>query len=268
MTRIIVEPPDRVRIAIVGKYIELKDAYKSISESFVHAGIPHHVGVEPVWIDSESMEGREVGEGKLEEVFRDCHGVLVPGGFGDRGIQGKINAIRYARERGRPFLGICLGLQCAVIDIGRDLAGLAMANSAEFDPATPYPVIHLMEDQQYIEMMGGTMRLGAWPCRIEPGTLAHRCYGETEVSERHRHRYEVNNAYRKQLAEAGVVFSGTSPDGRLVEIIELAGHPFFLAVQFHPELRSRPHRPHPLFSGLVGAAVAHRQQVRARRQAG
>ncbi len=266
MTRIILDPPDRVRIAIVGKYVELKDAYKSITESFVHAGIPHHVGVEMVWIDSESLQGREVGDRKLADALRDCHGLLVPGGFGDRGIQGKINAIRHAREQKLPFLGLCLGLQCAIIDIGRDLAGLDMANSSEFDPATPHPVIHLMEDQQYLEMMGGTMRLGAWPCRLEPGTLAHRCYGQTEISERHRHRYEVNNAYRDALAAAGVVFSGTSPDGRLVEIVELAGHPFFIAVQFHPELKSRPHRPHPLFSGLVGAAVAHQQQARARSQ--
>lgn len=264
MTGIILAPPDRVEIAVVGKYIELKDAYKSITESFVHAGIPHHVGVETVWIDSESLEGREVGERKLAEAFGLCHGLLVPGGFGDRGIQGKINAIRYAREQKLPFLGICLGLQCATIDISRDLAGLEMANSSEFDPATPHAVIHLMEDQQYIEMMGGTMRLGAWPCRVAPGTLAHRCYGADEVSERHRHRYEFNNAYREALADVGVVFSGTSPDGRLVEIIELTGHPFFLAVQFHPELKSRPHRPHPLFQGLVGAAVAHQEQARAR----
>ncbi|MDD5719197.1 MAG: CTP synthase [Candidatus Krumholzibacteria bacterium] len=266
MTRIILDPPDRVRIAIVGKYIELKDAYKSISESFVHAGIPHHVGVDPVWVDSESLEGRDVGERKFAEVFRDCHGVLVPGGFGDRGIQGKINAVRHAREQGLPFFGICLGMQCAVIDIGRDLASLDMANSSEFDPATPHPVIHLMEDQQYIEMMGGTMRLGAWPCVIAPGTLAHRCYGQTEISERHRHRYELNNAYREALQRAGLVFSGTSPDGCLVEIMELAGHPFFLAVQFHPELKSRPDRPHPLFRGFVGAAVEHQRAARAPQQ--
>ncbi|HOX26681.1 MAG TPA: CTP synthase [Candidatus Krumholzibacteria bacterium] len=268
MTRMILAPPDRVRIAIVGKYVELKDAYKSITESFVHAGIPNHVGVDQVWIDSESLEGRDVGEGKLDEIFKDCHGVLVPGGFGDRGIQGKINASRYAREREIPFFGICLGLQCAMIDIGRDLAGLAMANSSEFDPATPHAVIHLMEHQQYIEMMGGTMRLGAWPCAIKPGTLAHRCYGRADVSERHRHRYEVNNAYRPALAAAGVVFSGTSPDEQLVEIMELPSHPFFLAVQFHPELKSRPNRPHPLFREFVRAAVEHQERIRAQKAQG
>ncbi|MBD3221355.1 CTP synthase [bacterium] len=259
MTRIILDPPDRVRIAIVGKYTELKDAYKSISESFVHAGIPNLVGVDLKWVDSESLEGREVGDRKLAEVFEGCHGVLVPGGFGDRGIQGKVNAIRYAREKRIPFLGLCLGLHCAMIDMARDLAGLEMANSAEFDPASPHKVIHLMEDQQYIEMMGGTMRLGAWPCVIKPDTLAHRCYGIDEVRERHRHRYEVNNAYRERLEAAGVVFSGTSPDGSLVEILELPSHPFFLAVQFHPELKSRPRRPHPLFRGFVRAAVDHRE---------
>ncbi len=262
MTRMIIDPPDRVRIAIVGKYTELKDAYKSITESFVHAGIPNHVGVDQIWVDSESLEGREVGDRKLAEVFGDCHGILVPGGFGDRGIQGKINAIRWARERRVPFLGICLGLQCAMIDLARDLAGLDMANSAEFDPATPHPVIHLMEDQKYIQMMGGTMRLGAWPCRIQPDTLAHGCYDQAEVSERHRHRYEVNNAYREALAAAGVVFSGTSPDEQLVEMLELPGHPFFLAVQFHPELKSRPNRPHPLFREFVRAAVAHQDRAR------
>jgi len=265
MTRMILDPPDRVRIAIVGKYTELKDAYKSITESFVHAGIPNHVGVDQVWVDSESLEGREVGDRKLADVFADCHGILVPGGFGDRGIQGKINAIRYARERKLPFLGICLGLQCAMIDLARDLAGLERANSAEFDPATPHPVIHLMEDQKYIQMMGGTMRLGAWPCRLVPDTLAHRCYGKDEVSERHRHRYEVNNAYREQLVRAGVVFSGTSPDEQLVEVLELPGHPFFLAVQFHPELKSRPNRPHPLFREFVRAAVGHQDRARQKR---
>jgi CTP synthase len=257
MTRLILDPPDRVRIAVVGKYVELHDAYKSINESFVHAGIPHRVAVDQVWVDSESLEGEEVGERRLAETFTDCHGILVPGGFGDRGIQGKVNAIRWARERGVPFLGICLGLQCAMIEIGRDLVGLAMANSSEFDPDTPHPVIHLMEEQKGIDRLGGTMRLGAYPCLVQPGTLAHRCYGKTEISERHRHRYEVNNAYRERYAAAGVVFSGLSPDGQLVEVMELPAHPFFIAVQFHPELKSRPNRPHPLFRDFVGAAVAH-----------
>jgi CTP synthase len=188
--------------------------------------------------------------------------VLVPGGFGDRGIQGKINAIRRARERGIPFLGICLGLHCALIEIGRDVVGLDMANSSEFDPATQHPVIHLMEEQKNIANLGGTMRLGAYPCHLQEGTLAHRCYGRTEVSERHRHRYEVNNAYREAFAEAGLVFSGLSPDGSLVEILELRDHPFFIGVQFHPELKSRPRNPHPLFREFVAAAVQHQKLAR------
>ncbi len=257
MTRIILDPPDRVRIAVVGKYVELRDAYKSINEAFVHAGIPNHVGVEQVWVDSESLEGPDVGERRLRETFEGCSGILVPGGFGDRGIQGKINAVRHAREKRIPFLGICLGLQCAMIEMGRDLVGLEMANSSEFDPSTRHPVIHLMEDQRGIDRLGGTMRLGAYPCVLREGSLAERCYGAREISERHRHRYEVNNGYREAFERAGVVFSGLSPDGRLVEIIELPSHPFFVAVQFHPELKSRPHRPHPLFREFVAAAVAH-----------
>jgi CTP synthase len=216
------------------------------------------VGVDQVWVDSESLEGPDVGDARLREIFAGCHGILVPGGFGDRGIPGKVNAVRFAREQGIPFLGICLGLQCAMIEIGRDIVGLERAGSAEFDPGTPHPVIHLMEKQKGIVNLGGTMRLGAYPCQIEPGTLAHRCYGRLEISERHRHRYEVNNDYREVFARAGVVFSGLSPDGLLAEIIELPGHPFFIAAQFHPELKSRPRRPHPLFRAFVAAAVGHR----------
>ncbi len=262
MVSIILNPPETVKIAVVGKYVELKDAYKSISESFVHAGIPNHVGVELAWVDSESLEGKEVGERRLDEAFDGCHGILVPGGFGDRGIQGKVNAVRYARERGVPFFGICLGLQVAMIEIGRDVAGLPMANSSEFDPAAEHPVIDLMLEQRGITDMGGTMRLGAYPCRLVEGSLAARCYQVDEISERHRHRYEVNNDYRDRFAEHGVVFSGLSPDGELVEIIELPDHPFFLAVQFHPELKSRPNRPHPIFTAFVAAAVGHQNQVR------
>jgi len=262
MTRIIVDPPDTVRIAIVGKYTDLKDAYKSIIEAFIHAGIPNHVGVEQIWVDSESLEGDEVGELKLKETFEGCHGILVPGGFGDRGIEGKVSAIRHARRHRIPFLGICLGLQCAMIEIGRDLVGLEMAGSAEFDPSTPHPVIHLMEEQKGIANLGGTMRLGAWPCVLKPASRAYHCYGELEISERHRHRYEVNNVYRERFEDAGVVFSGTSPDGNLVEIMEVPGHPYFVAVQFHPELKSRPHRAHPLFRELVAAAVDHQNLQR------
>ena len=262
MVNVILNPSDTVRIAIVGKYVELKDAYKSITESFIHAGIPNHVGVEMVWVDSESLEGSEVSEQRLKEIFADCHGILVPGGFGDRGIQGKVNAVRYAREGKIPFFGICLGLQCAMIEIGRDLAGLERAGSSEFDASGPHPVIHLMEEQKGIKNMGGTMRLGSWPCQLKPGSRAYQCYGDLDINERHRHRYEVNNNYREQFEQVGVVFSGTSPDGELVEIMELPAHPFFLAVQFHPELKSRPRRPHPLFRQFVAAAVDHQNQER------
>ncbi len=257
MVHAVLNPSESVRIAIVGKYTELKDAYKSIIESFIHAGIPHHVNVEQVWIDSETLEGDDVGDHRLAEIFDDIHGVLVPGGFGDRGIPGKVKAIRFARENKVPFLGICLGLQCAMIEIGRDVVGLEKAGSAEFTPETPHPVIHLMEDQRGIANMGGTMRLGAYPCHIVPDSRASSCYGELEISERHRHRYEVNNKYVEDFEKAGVLFSGLSPDGQLVEIMELPEHPFFIAVQFHPELKSRPGRPHPLFREFVGSAVTH-----------
>jgi CTP synthase len=262
MVNAILNPPDTVRIAIVGKYVELKDAYKSIIESFVHAGIPNHVGVEQVWVDSEDLEDSEVGHQRLREIFNDCHGILIPGGFGDRGIEGKIRAIRFARQNKIPFFGICLGLQCAMIEIGRDMAGLEKANSSEFEEATVHPVIHLMEDQKNVENKGGTMRLGSWPCNLKPGSRAYHSYGALEINERHRHRYEVNNKYRAQFEEAGVVFSGTSPDGNLVEIMELPAHPFFVAVQFHPELKSRPSRAHPLFKALVAAAVDHQNLQR------
>ncbi len=258
----ILNPSDTVRIAIVGKYVELKDAYKSIIESFVHAGIPNHVGVEQVWVDSEDLESSEVGQQRLKEIFGDCHGILIPGGFGDRGIEGKISAIRFARRNKIPFFGICLGLQCALIEIGRGLVGLDKAGSAEFDPTTEHAVIHLMEEQKAVKNKGGTMRLGSWPCVLKPNSRAYHCYGELEISERHRHRYEVNNKYREQFEAAGVVFSGTSPDGNLVEIMELPAHPFFLAVQFHPELKSRPRRAHPIFKAFVGAAVDHQNLAR------
>ncbi len=260
MMDIITNPPDTVKIAIVGKYVELKDAYKSIIESFIHAGIPNRVHVEQVWIDSESLEGKDVGDDRLATAFTGCHGILVPGGFGDRGIPGKINAVRWAREQGIPFFGICLGLQCAMIEIGRDMVGLPMANSSEFDPDCEHPVIDLMREQRDIKGLGGTMRLGAYPCRLASGSLAAELYGAEQISERHRHRYEVNNEYRDRFVEAGVLLSGLSPDGRLVEIIELPGHPFFIAVQFHPELKSRPNRPHPLFERFVAEAVAHQRR--------
>ncbi len=259
MVGMILNPPATLKIAVVGKYIELKDAYKSIIEAFIHAGIPNRVGVEQVWIDSESLEADDVGDQRMAEIFADIHGILVPGGFGERGIPGKINATRFARENGVPFLGICLGLQCAMIEIGRDVVGLEKAGSAEFDPASTHPVIHLMEQQRGIANLGGTMRLGAYPCVLTPGSLAARCYREEQISERHRHRYEINNVYRDRFAAVGVEFSGTSPDDSLVEIMELPAHPFFIAVQFHPELKSRPNRPHPLFREFVAAALRHQE---------
>jgi len=250
---------ESVDIAVVGKYIQIVDAYKSIIESFTHAGVANDVHVNLRWVDAEKIE-----EDGPEKWLDSVDGVLVPGGFGERGTEGKITAVRYARENGVPYLGICLGLQMAVIEFARDVCGLE-AGSSEFDIDVPHPVIDLMYDQRSKSKMGGTMRLGAYPCVIKEGTLAHRLYGVTEISERHRHRWEVNNAYREQLSGKGLVFSGLSPDGDLVEIIELPGHPYFIAGQFHPELKSRPMRPHPLFRGLVAAA---KDLSRARAQGG
>lgn len=237
-----------VRVAIIGKYIKLQDAYLSVVEALGHAGGANGVKVELDWVDSETLEDRECTERRLAGV----DGVLVLPGFGDRGSEGKIEAARYARETRTPYLGLCLGMQIEVIEFARNAAGLEMANSTEFEQDTPHPVIDIMPDQVGVDM-GGTMRLGRWPCKIEPGTLAAEVYGQDFVHERHRHRYEVNNAYREALEDAGMVFSGTSPDGRLVEIAELKDHPFFIGSQFHPEFKSRPLRPHPLFHGFVAA---------------
>ena len=238
-----------IRIAIIGKYIKLQDAYLSVVEALGHAGGAHGLKVELDWVDSEQLFDREATEARLAGV----DGVLVLPGFGHRGAEGKIEAARYAREAGTPYLGLCLGMQIAIIEFARNVAGLEMANSTEFED-TPHPVIDIMPDQVGVDM-GGTMRLGHWPCKIVSGTLAAELYESDLVEERHRHRYEVNNAYREALSEAGMVFSGTSPDGRLVEIAELKNHPFFIGSQFHPEFKSRPLRPHPLFYGFVGAGA-------------
>jgi len=246
---------DEVSVAIVGKYVDLHDAYISIVESLNAAGIKHGVKVKPVWVASDTLK-----EGRCAEVLKNVHGVLVPGGFGIRGIEGKIMAIQHARENGVPFLGLCLGLQCAVIEFSRNAAGMEQANSSEFDPNTPYPVIDLMAHQKDIDGLGGTMRLGLYPCKVQPGTRAAQAYGEEVIYERHRHRYEVNNALRHKMEEAGLVFSGLSPDDRLVEIIEIPEHPWFVASQFHPEFKTRPLKPHPLFRDFVGAA-AKRQRL-------
>jgi CTP synthase len=242
-----------VRIAVVGKYVNLPDAYLSVIEALKHGGYHHEARVDIRWVASD-----ELVSGDLEEILGDADGILVPGGFGVRGVEGKVDAIRFARERGVPFLGICLGLQCAVIEFARDVCGLDDANSSEFEPANPHPVIDLLPEQKDVIDMGGTMRLGAQPCHVEPDTLAFEAYREPVVYERHRHRYEVNPEYHQVLREHGMAFSGLSPDSRLVEIIELPDHPFFIAGQFHPELKSRPTRPHPLYREFVGAAVVRR----------
>ncbi len=243
-----------VNIAIVGKYVTLKDAYLSVIEALKHGGFHHGARVNLTWIPSD-----ELIAGGVEEILGRADGILVPGGFGIRGVEGKVEAIRFARESKIPYLGLCLGLQCAVIEYARNVCGLQGANSSEFDSETPHPVIDLLPEQEDVVDMGGTMRLGAYPCDISAGSLAERCYGEPLIHERHRHRYEVNPSYHGILQEYGMAFSGMSPSRRLVEIIELPDHPFFIAGQFHPELKSRPTRPHPLFREFVGAALARRQ---------
>jgi CTP synthase len=254
MMQRIKNPSGRVTIGICGKYTHLKDAYKSIIEAFVHAGVENDARVHLKWIDSQ-----EVSSQGAEKNLSDVDGLLIPGGFGERGIEGKIEAVRYVRENRIPYLGICLGMQCAVIELARNVCGMKKANSYEFDHDTPYPVIHLMPDQEKVTDMGGTMRLGAYPCILEKGSLAFAAYGEEKISERHRHRYEFYNKYRDELTKAGLKLSGLSPDGRLVEIVELSDHPWFVAVQFHPELKSRPTRAHPLFRDLVKAALNYRK---------
>jgi CTP synthase len=244
----------RVRIAVVGKYTELVDSYKSVQESLIHGGIAHDVGVEIDWIASRIFE-----ETPPDAVLEPYDGLLIPGGFGERGVEGMLQAIAWARKNDRPFFGICLGLQCAVIEFARNVCGIREADSLEFQPETPDPVICLMNSQRQVTDMGGTMRLGAYPAVLTLGSRARMIYGTHEISERHRHRYEVNNLYREPLEAAGLRFSGLSPDGQLVELIELPDHPWFMGCQFHPELKSRPTRPHPLFAAFIGAAAAHAQ---------
>ncbi len=246
-------PKHEISIAVVGKYAEHKDAYKSIYESIDHAGIHHHAQVRIARIQSADIE--EVG---TDRILSGYDGILIPGGFGERGVEGKVQAIRYAREKEIPFFGICLGMQCAAIEFGRNVVGLERAHSTEFDKDTPNPVICLLDEQKQITNLGGTMRLGAQPCSLKPDTLAQRAYQANEISERHRHRYEFNDAYRGSFEEHGMVFSGLSPDGSLVEILELKTHPHFLAVQFHPEFKSKPTKCHPLFASFIGAAIQRR----------
>ena len=246
-------PRKTVTIGLVGKYVDLPDAYLSVVESLRHAAAEHSAEVDIRWIPSEEVDGL-----LAESYLEDLDGILVPGGFGLRGVEGKIEAARHAREGGIPYLGLCLGLQCAVIEYARNVLGYRDAHSSEFDPTSRHPVIDLMEDQADVEDMGGTMRLGIYPAKLADGSLAKRLYDETVIYERHRHRWEVNNRYRRELADAGMAMSGISPDERLVEIIEIPDHPYFIASQFHPEFKSRPDDPHPLFSGFVAAALEYR----------
>ncbi|HSG98995.1 MAG TPA: CTP synthase [candidate division Zixibacteria bacterium] len=247
----------RVKIAICGKYVGLKDAYKSIIEAFSHSGAANDARVDLVWVSSEDIKKQGA-----EKFLRDVDGLLIPGGFGERGIEGKIEAIRYVREHDIPFLGICLGMQCAVIEFARSVAGIEDAHSYEFYRDLKHPVIHLMADQEKVTDLGGTMRLGAYPAKLEKDSLTYKAYGVELISERHRHRYEFNNQYRDLLVKAGLKLVGVSPDDSLVEIIEVEDHPWFVGVQFHPELKSRPTRPHPLFRDFVGAAVRHVVETR------
>ncbi len=245
-------PNKEVTIALVGKYTQLHDAYLSVVEALKHGGIARHANVHLKWVDSEL-----VTEENVAEYLSDVDGVLVPGGFGNRGIEGMITAIRYARENKIPFLGLCLGMQLTIVEYARNVLGYHDAHSIEMNPNTMHPVIALMPDQDGIEDIGGTLRLGAYPCVLADGSKAQELYGEKEISERHRHRYEVNNDFRKALTENGMVLSGVSPDGRIVEMVELSDHPFYIATQAHPEFKSRPNRPHPLFRGLIAAAAEY-----------
>jgi len=256
MVEKILRPPQRVTIAVVGKYTDLHDAYKSVQEALLHGGIPNDVGVDIAWLSSDQF----TDPATTSRLLADKHGLLVPGGFGVRGVDGMIQAVRTAREQGIPFFGICLGLQIAIIEFARNVCKLPDPNSTEFEPDCETPVIALLASQREVTDLGGTMRLGAYPARLRPDSLAAQAYGGTEISERHRHRWEVSNAYREVLAEHGLRLSGQSPDGGLVEVIEYPEHPWFLGCQYHPELKSRPTRPHPLFASFIAAAKRHAEQ--------
>jgi CTP synthase len=264
-------PKDVVKIGIVGKYVEYEDSYKSLKEALVHGALAHNLKLELNWIEAEGLESADKNsddsEKSYEAQLEGYDGLLVPGGFGKRGIEGMLKAIRYAREKHVPYFGICLGMQTACIEYARNVCGLADANSSEFDPATPHRVIYKLRELRGVEELGGTMRLGAWPCKIEPGTLAYRVYGQTEISERHRHRYEFNREYEETMVAAGLRISGSTPDGTYVEMIEIPGHPFFLGCQFHPEFKSKPLEPHPLFKEFVGASYQHGQKKKEQKDA-
>ena len=253
-------PKAEVNIGIVGKYVEYEDSYKSLKEALVHGALAHNLKLNLNWIEAE---GLETGGATNEEQLEGYDGILVPGGFGKRGIEGMLIAIRYAREKKVPYFGICLGMQTACVEFARNVCGLEDANSSEFDPATPHRVIYKLRELRGVEELGGTMRLGAWTCKIEPGTLAHKVYGQLEISERHRHRYEFNREYESTLVAGGLRISGSTPDGTYVEMVELPDHPHFIGCQFHPEFKSKPLEPHPLFKSFVGAAYEHGLKRRA-----
>jgi CTP synthase len=249
-------PKGEVRIGIVGKYVQLEDAYKSLREALLHGGLAHNHKTVIEWIESEEIDSLETAEKRL----RAYDGILVPGGFGKRGIEGMVHTIQFARENKIPFFGICLGMQCATIEYARDAAGLKQADSTEFDPQTPHRVIYKLRELLGVDEMGGTMRLGAWQCKLEPGSFAYKAYGKAEISERHRHRYEFNREYEKTLTTAGLKITGRTPDENYVEIVEAPEHPWFLGCQFHPEFKSKPLEPHPLFAAFIGAALEHKIQ--------
>src|SRR5690242_9593229 len=259
-------PKDEVSIAIVGKYVEYEDSYKSLKEALVHGAVGQSLKLNVTWVEAEGLETKDPNDRSYEAQLEGYDGILVPGGFGKRGIAGMLNAIRYAREKKVPYFGICLGMQTACIEYARNVCGLEDANSSEFDPATPHRVIYKLRELRGVEELGGTMRLGAWPCKIEPGTLAHKVYGQLEISERHRHRYEFNREYEGPLTAAGLRISGSTPDGTYVEMVEIPGHPYFLGCQFHPEFKSKPLEPHPLFKAFVGAAYQHGLQRREQKE--
>ena len=253
-------PKDEVSIGIVGKYVEYEDSYKSLKEALVHGALAHNLKLEVTWIEAEGLETKDPNDHSYEGQLQGFDGILVPGGFGKRGIEGMLNAIRYARENQVPYFGICLGMQTACIEYARNVCGLTGANSSEFDPATPHRVIYKLRELTGVEEMGGTMRLGAWPCMLETDSRAAQAYGETEISERHRHRYEFNREYEAVLTGGGLRITGTTPDATYVEIVEIPSHPFFLGCQFHPEFKSKPLEPHPLFRDFVGASYRNRLQ--------
>jgi CTP synthase len=251
-------PKDEVVIGIVGKYVEYEDSYKSLKEALVHGALSQNLKLNLQWIEAEGLETKDKADKSYEAQLEGYDGILVPGGFGKRGIAGMLNGIRYAREHGVPYFGICLGMQTACIEYARNVCGLDDANSSEFDPATPHRVIYKLRELRGVEELGGTMRLGAWPCKIESNTLAAKAYGSVEISERHRHRYEFNREYEETLTAAGLSITGSSPDGTYVEIVEIPGHPYFLGCQFHPEFKSKPLEPHPLFTAFIKASYQNR----------